>query len=971
MASSKEQRVFDALQQLVSRLVPPTTSGEDEAAEDERWEEALGLARKLIGTNSSLKTSRPHATTLAPAELLCACPFPVPARAHTRPKPDSLPPTAEKREDTSHAADLIRAKLVRDTGRPEKATRFSGLYSRLLTQPVLGQKWGILYFLYRLAEIDGERVREGLERVGMPARTKPVVLEERARGYGAQDGDGGEGAEREREERVGDGLSSREGRDAPREGFARRGVQRIPREGGESLRLRERRERVALGRKAQESQEQDIPRVQAPAEPKEAELLRDLPFTLQGLESTHLPFRDEKTLSLPRGLPVPLVSLLHALAEPSLLYRKLARFVDGEEGGLVGQSLRSAIGEELKAYLGLVATLENQIRKALEQVDENMSRQSLGKAGVTLKRCVVWTRDATLGLRLMNIIVEESTGKKGGHLITLIHDLSTSHGDPFVHSFANRLLHKVTEPFYIMLQHWIFSGDLQDPFSEFLVLEKPDTETSTPSSVWTDKYELDNSLVPSIMTPDQASQVFLIGKSLNFIRSSCLDASWVESYTARSSRSLSFSDPTTLQSSINAAYKETTARVLELMSNKFHLFDHLSALKKYLLLGQGDFIAILLESLASNLDAPANAQYRHHLTSALDHSIRNSNAQYEAPDITRRLDARMLELSHGEIGWDVFTLEYRMDSPLDVVVGAWAQKQYLKIFNFLWRIKRVEFTLGQVWGRCMTGSRGVLRFVGEGRRNKKSTDEDEADDELKEAWKRARGGLAAMVHFVGQLQYYILFEVIESGWEKLKAEMAKPTATLDTLISAHTTYLHNITRKGLLAPAHGSSTAHHVADFTSQLHELIKLMLGYKDAIDALYSHSLAEFTRRGDQRRQIDRRTDAGRWGLDDLDPPRASTRVSGLKSIDGAPLIPLPDDEDVEEGVKGIDTRLAQLETDFRARVNVLLGDLAYQQDTDMRFLGVVMNFNDVYRPVRRRRGGKEKERREGEKDAGGLKT
>jgi gamma-tubulin complex component 3 len=46
----------------------------------------------------------------------------------------------------------------------------------------------------------------------------------------------------------------------------------------------------------------------------------------------------------------------------------------------------------------------------------------------------------------------------------------------------------------------------------------------------------------------------------------------------------------------------------------------------------------------------------------------------------------------------------------------------------------------------------------------------------------------------------------------------------------------------------------------------------------------------------------------------------------------------------------RLSSLASDFRVRVNILLGDLAYQPDVDMRFLGVVMNFNDVYSPVRR---------------------
>lgn len=652
---------------------------------------------------------------------------------------------------------------------------------------MLGQKWAILYFLYRLAEPDVEKVREALELAGAEEGRNGAGVRE-----GMHDGDHEEGEERDemgkQRVRVGaeradkDRVSSREsGRKSAEvygDASSRRRLPRLSRDSPPaSPRPGSRREPLPsrpVSQRARESQDQDLPRVQQPAEPKEVELLRDLTFTLQGLGSVHLPFANEKTLSLPNGLPVPLVSLLHTLAEPSLLYRRLARFVDGDEGGLVGQSLRSAIGEELRSYLGLVATLEGQIRRALTQIDENMSRQSLGKAGVTLKRCVVWTKEATLGLRLMSMIVEEAAGKKGGHLISLIHNLSTSHGDPFVHTFATRLLHKVTKPFYTMLQHWIFSGELHDPFEEFFVSEKPDSDITSATSIWTDKFVLIESLVPSIMTNELASQVFLIGKSLNFIRSSCSDSAWVEAYTKSSSRELSFSDPSSLQSSITTAYTQATARVLELMSHKFHLFQHLSALKRYLLLEQGDFIAILLESLASNLNGPANAQYRHHLTSALDHSIRNSNAQYEDGDITRRLDARMLELSHGEIGWDVFTLEYRMDSPLDVVVGPWAQKQYLKIFNFLWRIKRVEFTLGQVWGRCMTGARGVLRFVGEGEKKARSkASEEEGDEELREAWKRARGGLAAMVHFVGQLQYYILFEVIESGWEKLKAEMAK------------------------------------------------------------------------------------------------------------------------------------------------------------------------------------------------------
>lgn len=48
MASTRDQRVDDALQQLVARLLPPN-SDEDEALEDQRWDEAIQQARHLLG----------------------------------------------------------------------------------------------------------------------------------------------------------------------------------------------------------------------------------------------------------------------------------------------------------------------------------------------------------------------------------------------------------------------------------------------------------------------------------------------------------------------------------------------------------------------------------------------------------------------------------------------------------------------------------------------------------------------------------------------------------------------------------------------------------------------------------------------------------------------------------------------------------------------------------------------------------
>ena len=540
----------------------------------------------------------------------------------------------------------------------------------------------------------------------------------------------------------------------------------------------------------------------------------------------------------------------------------------------------------------------------------------------------------------------------------MIHRFSTSHGDPFVGAFAERMLSHVTRPFYDMLRQWIYDGELSDPYHEFFVIEqdahdaREDPRRAPATSVWEEKYKLDEAMIPSIVSEEFAKKVFLIGKSLNFIRYGCGDSAWVEAYCKDASRELRYGDTATLETSIDKAYKATMARLIYLMDDKFQLFEHLNALKRYLLLGQGDFIALLMESLATNLDRPAGSQYRHTLTAQLEHAIRGSNAQFDPPDILRRLDARLTEMEKGDTGWDVFTLEYKVDAPVDVIITPWANRQYLKIFNLLWRVKRVEFALGSTWRRCMTGARGILAIV---------------DAKMSKDWKTARCCIAEMIHFVNQLQYYILFEVIEASWDQLHLTIHKQDCTLDDLIEAHTKYLKAITHKGLLGSTrHNNTTGQREDVFTAQLHELLKIMLAYKEAVDGLYSFSVAEFTRRQELSAKIETRTAQGKWGLtekddDDLNSPNPFSKTAQTNNRDGRgtdspfPIsgLAMPPNSD-DAMLPALRKRLTDLSVDFKNRVNNLLGDLMVQPDVDMKFLAVVMNFNDVYTPKKRRREG-----------------
>ncbi|KAH8911036.1 hypothetical protein BR93DRAFT_311421 [Coniochaeta sp. PMI_546] len=876
MSLERNSRISNAIDSLIAHLVPADPNDDDQTCQ-ERHDNCFELVRSILENPGSPAVS----------------------------------------SDVNHASDLIKRKLIQTN--PSQALRFSNLYTRLLSLPVLNQKWAILYLLYQLSDSPDPSEPLPLSPLRQAVRREPQRRQEK-----------------ERQPRAAAPVQASQEDEAFKDAFAPGGLKKFP---PEQARRGPDDERAPSGQPTHNEPKREPRNVSLKStlladnsveiEPSETALLRDLPFTLQGLSSTTLPFSRETSLKLPPTLPPPLISLLHTLAEPSLLYRGLSTFVTSPAGGLLGQSLRSAINNELRSYLSLVATLEAQIRRALSSLDESAPRGGIGKAGVTLKRCVVWTREATMGLRLMSLIAEESKSKRGGQLVSLIHGFSTAHGDPIVAAFAERLLAHVTRPFYDILRRWIYDGELQDPFLEFFVKEqrpsdddRKDLKAKGLTSVWNSKYEVDDAMVPSIITADFAQKVFLIGKSLNFIRHSCGDSQWVDAYSKTSSKELRYGDTATLEAWIDEAYKTTMQRLMQLMSSKFHLFDHLQALKNYILLGQGDFIALLMESLAANLDRPAGAQYRHTLTAQLEHAIRGSNAQYDSPEVLRRLDARMLQLSHGDIGWDCFTLEYKIDAPVDVVVTEWGNRQYLKVFNFLWRIKRVEFALASTWRKCMTGARGVLQ-----------TD----DEAVLQTWKSTRGVLAEMVHFVGQLQYYILFEVIESSWTELQKNIRKEDCTLDDLIKAHTKYLTAITQKGLLGAKRKQHVEAEVEDRNSymvQLGELLRTMLAYRDSVDGLYSWSVSDFTRRqeADAADLLGRR-DAAHGGLDSPDP---------FSSAPGS---------QVKSEMPALQERLRQLGASFRTRLQILLGDLAYQPDVDMRFLGVAMNFNDVYQPVRRK--------------------
>jgi gamma-tubulin complex component 3 len=57
----------------------------------------------------------------------------------------------------------------------------------------------------------------------------------------------------------------------------------------------------------------------------------------------------------------------------------------------------------------------------------------------------------------------------------------------------------------------------------------------------------------------------------------------------------------------------------------------------------------------------------------------------------------------------VFLLTYRLDEPLNAVITDEAMQRYHQIFSYLWRLKRVEYTLSSTWKQHTTAAHKVRK----------------------------------------------------------------------------------------------------------------------------------------------------------------------------------------------------------------------------------------------------------------------
>lgn len=232
-----------------------------------------------------------------------------------------------------------------------------------------------------------------------------------------------------------------------------------------------------------------------------------------------------------------------------------------------------------------------------------------------------------------------------------------------------------------------------------------------------------------------------------------------------------------LESIVDNCAEMADRRVMEILfsDSHFSFLTHLNALKQFLLVGQGDFINILLRLVRDELSKPAHNIDRYTLPALLDSALKSTNVYSDNEMIISCLQISVDSSSQASnnAGWDSFKLEYKPMEPISTIFTNETLDAYLKIFQFLWHIKRVERDLNSSWKRQITITR---RITPSPRLQQLSTVLHPCNLLRHE-----------MVYFINNLQYYLMFERIESQWNELlqKTIELKKHGNLDELIEIH------------------------------------------------------------------------------------------------------------------------------------------------------------------------------------------
>ena len=630
---------------------------------------------------------------------------------------------------------------------------------------------------------------------------------------------------------------------------------------------------------------------------EETLLLRECLYALQGIDGERIryiwsegaedsirvracPLLDSVSLDpeIPSRIGSGAEDALRLCGEAGWLHHRVQTYIkEGTKGvshGIVSRALVGALSCHLQDYYSLLASVES----------------DLMSSGLTLRQLLVDLHQPTFELRTMAMVTDGVGHLSGGCLLSALYQHSL-HGDTRHACLIQNLLSRASQPWYQWLYLWTTRGELVDPHKEFFIVEHTSIDDKY---LWRDRYTIrDEQIVPiGILDYDLVHPAWILGKGINFIRKCLLDAEWrinlgerLESANDEEHRNqLGYQympesgSSCALRRTLLSVGEQVHSHILKSLRDDHRLMDHLWGLKCFLFLGQGDFFSAFMDGLHAELQGRKGLAglYKHSIMAIMEEAVRSTNARQLPSYVFERLQIEVtiekdddafyqLAAPLGEEGQDqrspldFICLDYVVPDTLTTIVDEFAMKRYKLVFSLLFRLKRVEFVLNATW-RQSTALHHAMQTFAQHNAIQVSTSQGYSRAlVLLRTFSMAR---QSMMHFVGNLKSYFMYEVLEGGWKDLERHV-EAARTLDEVIEAHDRYLEGIVRKSLVGGTSESAATKSETAVSSRLQELLMIAKSFCELQERLFSDALSAVERATEKREEAERRLEEGKWGF------------------------------------------------------------------------------------------------------------
>uniref|UniRef100_A0A3Q2C9X7 Gamma-tubulin complex component n=1 Tax=Cyprinodon variegatus TaxID=28743 RepID=A0A3Q2C9X7_CYPVA len=522
--------------------------------------------------------------------------------------------------------------------------------------------------------------------------------------------------------------------------------------------------------------------------------VEDLLFVLGGIDGRDITAqpvlgRQNRSFIVDATLDMSIKELVNRILPVASYYSTVTRFIEEKssfEYGQVNHALTAAMRTLMKEYLILITQLEH------------LQRQGL----LSLQKLWFYIQPT---MRTMEILasIASSLDKgecMGGATLSLLHDRTFNYtGDSQAQELCLYLTKAASVPYFEVLEKWIYRGIINDPYSEFMVeeheLQKEKIQEDYNDKYWDQRYTIVQHRIPSFLQK-MADKILSTGKYLNVVREcgrdvTCPDAKEVL-YTLKERAYVE---------QIEKAYNYASKVLLDFLMDEKELVLRLRSIKHYFLMDKGDFFVHFMDLTEEELKKPVDDIVPPRLEALLELALRMSTANTDPfkddlkidlmphDVITQLLRVLAIETKQEKAiinaeptdaslnGLEAFSFDYIVKWPLSLIINRKALTRYQMLFRHMFFCKHVERLLCNVWISNKDFKLYALPSA---------------------KWFAAAFALRQrMLNFVQNIQYYMMFEVMEPTWHIMENNL-KTASNIDDVLHHHTSFLDNCLKDCML-----------------------------------------------------------------------------------------------------------------------------------------------------------------------------